>query len=107
MAYSIFLKSLGSLEEFWEKSYIKIPSKSPCVKFQSFDKFLNYLKNSKGYFLLFRPKIAQTFCSLSSPNHHIGLWGLAAWLAQPTRNLFHPSAMPTTTTVPCTIAPLR
>jgi hypothetical protein len=45
MAYYIFLKSLGSLEEFRKNLHIKIPPKSPCANFQS----LGILKKSNFY----------------------------------------------------------
>jgi hypothetical protein len=42
MAYYIFPKFLGILEEFRKNLRIKIPPKSPCVNFQSLGKFQNF-----------------------------------------------------------------
>jgi hypothetical protein len=43
MAYYIFLKSLRILEEFKKNPHIKIPPKSPCINFQSLEKFKNLI----------------------------------------------------------------
>jgi hypothetical protein len=53
MAYSIFLKSLRSLEEFRKKPHIKFPPKSPCANFQSLGKFRNTIFNSEILFPCF------------------------------------------------------
>jgi hypothetical protein len=52
MAYYTFLKSLRSLKEFRKNSHAKIRSKSPCTKFPSFQKKLNFKKKiEKVYYL--------------------------------------------------------
>jgi hypothetical protein len=55
MAHYIFLKSLRSLEEFRKNPHVKIRPKSPCVSFQSLDKFRNPIFNSEILFPCFRP----------------------------------------------------
>jgi hypothetical protein len=55
MAYFIFLKYLGSLEEFRKNPHVKIPPKFPCANFQSLGKFKNPILNSKIFLLHFRP----------------------------------------------------
>jgi hypothetical protein len=48
MACCIFLTSFRILEEFWKNSNIKIPPKSPCIKFRSLAKFKNPILIPKG-----------------------------------------------------------
>jgi hypothetical protein len=65
MAYYIFLKSLRSLEEFRKNPHVKIPPKSPCVNFQTLDKFKNPIFNSEILFSYFQP---------GRPRGPLGLW---------------------------------
>jgi hypothetical protein len=51
MAYYIFLKSLGRLEEFRKNPHIKIPPKSPPTNFQSLGIFKNPTFIQKKNFL--------------------------------------------------------
>jgi hypothetical protein len=55
MASYIFLKSLGSLEEFRKNPHVKIPPKSPSTNFQSLGKLKNPIFNSEILFLAFGP----------------------------------------------------
>jgi hypothetical protein len=55
MASYIFLKSLGSLEEFRKNPHVKIPPKSPSTNFQSLCKLKNPIFNSEILFLAFDP----------------------------------------------------
>jgi hypothetical protein len=55
MAYFIFLKYLDSLEDFRKNPHVKIPPKSPCANFQSFDIFKNSILIRKEFFLHFQP----------------------------------------------------
>jgi hypothetical protein len=65
MAYYIFQKSLGSLEEFRKNPHVKIPPKSPCANFQSLGKFKIPIFNSEIHFPYFRP---------GRPCGPLGLW---------------------------------
>jgi hypothetical protein len=55
MAYFIFLKYLRSLEEFRKNPHVKIPLKSPCANFRSFDIFKKLIFIRKGIFFRFWP----------------------------------------------------
>jgi hypothetical protein len=73
MAYYIFLKSLGSPEEFRKISNIKIPPKSPPTNFQSIGIFKNPIFIPKQIFLQLSAQSAQ---------QPAGLLGLLAHPAQ-------------------------
>jgi hypothetical protein len=57
MAYYTFLNSLRSLEEFRKNSHAKIPSKSPCTNFQSWQKKFEFqiTKIQKGFITCIGP----------------------------------------------------
>jgi hypothetical protein len=59
MTYYIFLKSLGSLEEFRKNPHIKIPPKSPPINFQSLGIFKNPIFILKQIFLQLLAQSAQ------------------------------------------------
>jgi hypothetical protein len=67
MAYYIFLKSLGSLEEFRENPHIKIPPKSP-TNFQSLGIFRNPICIRKRIFLQLSAQTAQQPSGLLAPS---------------------------------------
>jgi hypothetical protein len=68
MAYYIFLKSLGSLEEFRKKPHIKIPPKSPPTNFQSLGIFKNLIFIRKRIFLQLSAQTAQQPSGLLAPS---------------------------------------
>jgi hypothetical protein len=82
MAYYIFLKCSGSLEEFRKNPHVKIPPKSPCTNFHSPRKFKNLIFILKGIFLQFPAQSAQSACLAFPPT-------------RPTRPLLPPSPVPT------------
>jgi hypothetical protein len=82
VAYYIFLKSLGSLEEFRKNPHIKIPPKSPPTNFQSPGIFKNPIFIQKR---IFRQLLAQSAQRRAVPS------GLSAHLAQPA--FFPPPAL--------------
>jgi hypothetical protein len=67
MSYYIFLKSLGSLEEFRKNPHIKIPPKSPCIDFQSIGIFKNLIFIPKRIFLQIPAQSAQPPTGLFGP----------------------------------------
>jgi hypothetical protein len=67
MSYYIFLKSLGSLEEFRKNPHIKIPPKSPCIDFQSLGIFKNLIFIPKRIFLQIPAQSAQPPTGLFGP----------------------------------------